>query len=92
MKAHYTSRSHSTMSAGRAYRGVLTAPPAATSIALDPSDPAATQCSGCGAYVRRLKHGQPRAHAPGGYTTSIKQGRYPCEGSGTLAPAPPPVE
>lgn len=51
---------------------------------LEPDDPDAIQCQaeGCGVWVRRLTNGRPRGHAAGGQTSSVRDGRYKCEGSG----------
>jgi hypothetical protein len=51
---------------------------------LEADDPDAIQCQapGCGVWVRRLTNGRPRGHAAGGQTTSVRWGRYKCEGSG----------
>lgn len=67
------------------YRGAepTSLAPVRYSIALDADDPEAVECDACGAFVKRLVSGRPRAHAAGGLMTNTRAGRYHCSGSGT---------
>lgn len=46
-------------------------------------DPEGVVCKQCGARVRALSTGRPRAHAAGGYAPNTRAGRFKCEGSGS---------
>lgn len=71
------------------YRGTAGGVPAQkvdkTLITVPADDPEGIDCRECGARVKALVSGRPRAHAPGGYTTNTRVGRYHCSGSGTHA-------
>lgn len=54
-------------------------------VSVPENDPEAVQCDHCGAFVKRLSKGQPRAHAAGGIATNTRAGRYACPGSGSLS-------
>lgn len=84
----YTSRRRRPQGHGAAYRGGVSKVAETvkkTDVSLPADDPEAVQCESCGAYVKKLSRGQPRAHAPGGLATNTRAGRYSCSGSGTLA-------
>ncbi len=74
---------------GQRYRGAPGRPivrDQPTLVAPDDANPDDTVvCEQCGTRVMMLVWGQPRAHAPGGYRSSARRGRYNCEGSGTLS-------
>lgn len=52
---------------------------------LPPNTPGAVQCPECEVWIKALTEGQPRAHAPGGFSSNVSKGRFNCKGSGNLA-------
>jgi hypothetical protein len=56
--------------------------PPGSDITVPDDDVNGVVCGQCGARVKALVSGRPRAHAPGGMSTNTRLGRYKCEGSG----------
>lgn len=83
----YRSKRRSTTNRGAKYRGAPGVPVVrGKNLNLPLDDPSGVACAtpGCGAYVKALASGRPRAHSEGGYMTNTRAGFYKCPGSGTL--------